>query len=94
MSIDPAITKHGDTLCVELMYPRSNDIKKIKIGLCDVRSADDILVEYDFNRDGWSVKQASTFSFDANDSICDPDWQEVAFIQAWGREKPEGREEK
>ena len=39
--------------------------------------------------DGWKIEQASTFSWSADEKVCDPDWQEVAFIQAWGREKPD-----
>lgn len=82
------VSRRGNTLSVELFYPRSEDhIDKLRIGLCDVRAADDILIEYDFERDGWSVKQASIFQWDVNDKVCDPDWQEVAFVPAWAREK-------
>jgi hypothetical protein len=76
----------GDTLSVELYYPQTgNEIKKIEIGLMCVRAADSILIEYDFDRDGYSIKQASTFERDGDDPACDPDWQEVAFVQAWVR---------
>lgn len=78
---------YQDTISIELLYPRCSPVSKILVGLADTRAADDILIEYDFERDGWIIKQASTFSWDANDEICDPDWQEVAFIQAWNREK-------
>lgn len=91
MPLDPEVTKRGDTLAVKLMYPRNNDVQKVQIGLCDVRAADSILVEYDFERDGWSIKQASTFSWAADDEKMDPDWQEVAFVQAWGREVEDER---
>lgn len=79
----------GDTLDISLWYPQLADIKKIEISLRDVRAADSILIEYDFIRDGWVVKQASRFQWEIGEE-CDPDWQEVAFIQAWGRqgEKP------
>lgn len=87
MSLEPVVTKRGDTLSVELMYPRHNDVRKVQIDLCDVRASDGILVEYDFDRDGWSIKQASTFTWAANEKSMDSDWQEVAFIQAWGRMK-------
>lgn len=61
---------------VELMYPRSEgNVKVVEVGLCDVRAADSIRIEYDFDRDGWSIKQASTFSWDGDDDVCDPDWQ-------------------
>jgi hypothetical protein len=55
----------------------------------DVRAADDILIEYDFERDGYVIKQASKFVWDADDPVCDQDWQEVAFVQAWAREDKE-----
>jgi hypothetical protein len=91
MNIEDYFTKKGDTLYVTLWYPRTDDEpNKIDIGLMDVRAADDLLIEYDFGRDGYSIKQASTFEWDdENDpnGLCDPDWQEVAFIQAWAREK-------
>lgn len=89
MALEPEVTKRGDTLSVELMYPRNNEVRKVQIDLCDVRASDGILVEYDFERDGWSIKQASTFGWAADDKVMDSDWQEVAFIQAWGRKKPD-----
>lgn len=81
---------HGDTIHIDLWYPdrdgepSSNRINKISVGLVDVRSADDIRISYDFNRDGWKIEQASVFEGDTDDF--DPDWQEVAFIKAWARE--------
>lgn len=74
---------------VELFYPRNKDTKynAIIVGLSDVRAADDIRISYDFNRDGWKVEQANIFEWDSNDPIKDPDWQEVAFVQAWARER-------
>ncbi len=79
----------GSELHVELWYPREEDnpIKSICVGLMDVRAADDIRISYDFERDGWKIEQASTFSWDADDKVCDPDWQEVAFVKAWARDK-------
>lgn len=77
-----------DPIKVDLMYPRAPDLPDtIDINLIDVRAADGIRISYDFDRDGWSIKQASVFSWDGEDSVCDPDWQEVAFIKAWAREK-------
>lgn len=86
----PEINIRGKKVVVDLMYPRiEGNISQVEVGLCDVRAADSILIEYDFERDGYSIKQASTFSWDADDKICDSDWEEVAFVQAWAREKPE-----
>ena len=71
-------------------YPRIDDGRPtvLEVGLMDVRAADPIQISYDFERDGWVIKQASTFSWAADDKTgCDPDWQEVAFVQAWASEK-------
>lgn len=76
---------HNDILNIPLYYPRNEEIKKIEVELMDVRAADSILVEYDFLRDGWLISQASKFQWDEGDEECDPDWQEVAFIESWGR---------
>ena len=80
--------RYGESLHVDLWYPRNDTstVKSIVIGLMDVRAADGIRVSYDFERDGWKIEQASTFEWDAEDEICDPDWQEVAFVKAWARE--------
>ena len=64
--------------------PGSNDYVEIK--LVHVRAADSIRVSYDFERDGYRIEQASRSEFDADGNEQDPDWQEVAFVQAWGRE--------
>lgn len=69
------------------LSPRYNGSPKFLIvELNDVRAADGIRLSYDFDRDGWRVEQASTFSWPAG-VVPDPDWQEVAFVQAWAREK-------
>lgn len=74
---------------VDLWYPRSEprEFDAVQICLVDVRAADDIQVRYDFGRDGWSILQASRFQWEKGEKP-DPDWQEVAFVKAWAREKP------
>ena len=76
-------------LNAEMWYSRcdTNPINTIEVDLCDVRATDSIRITYDFDRDGWSILQASTFMWQTVDDDCDMDWQEVAFIPAWGREK-------
>lgn len=82
-------------LNVPLWYPRSykktdrrpGNPASVEVELVDVRAADSIRIEYDFDRDGYSIKQASTFEWELDDDARDADWQEVAFIQAWAREK-------
>ena len=81
--------QYGEELHIDLWYPDvpDSDVRKIVIGLMDVRAADDIRISYDKERDGWKIEQAAIFEWDGDDEACDPDWQEVAFVQAWGREK-------
>jgi hypothetical protein len=81
---------YGDEVHIDLWYPRMDDQPTyVCVGLMDVRAADDIRISYDFDRDGWRIEQASTFKWPADDDVCDPDWQEVAFVQAWGRQGEE-----
>jgi len=79
----------GDSVVVDLYYPRHNPIKHVEVSLVDVRAADSVRVSYDFDRDGWVIEQASVFSWGPDDEENDPDWQEVAFVKAWARE-PQG----
>jgi hypothetical protein len=84
---DKRIESNRDIPDVELWYPRiEGNADIIQIGLSDVRAADDIRIRYDFVRDGYVILQASIFEWHADDDVCDMDWQEVAFIRAWGRE--------
>lgn len=87
----------NDTLSVDLWYPnidqRPGDPPRtfdhpvaVEVGLMHVRAADDIRIEYDFARDGYVIKQGSKFEWAVDDQVCDRDWQEVAFVEAWGRE--------
>lgn len=89
------IRMHEGQLRLDVWYPRSEDspIRSVVVGLMDVRAADDIRITYDFERDGWVISQASRFAWDINDKVCDPDWQEVAFVQAWARKETEEEEE-
>ena len=81
---------HNDTMYVDLWYPEvDGNPKYVDLDLMHVRAADSIRIHYDFERDGWAIEQASTFSWPSSDPECDPDWQEVAFVQAWAREKPD-----
>lgn len=83
------VQHRGDSLSVEIHYPRSTGAAGVEVDLMDVRATDPVRVVYDFERNGWSILQASTFEWDGNDPVCDPDWQEVAFVPSWGRKKPE-----
>lgn len=77
----------GRRASIEFFYPRGeNLINELEVGLCDVRAADSIKIKYDFDRDGYSIMQASIFCWAADDKELDDDWQEVAFVHAWARE--------
>jgi hypothetical protein len=80
-------------LHVPLWYPRQDASdrtfdgpRSIELHLVDVRAADSIRIDYDFERDGYAIKQASKFEWDEDDEVQDPDWQEVAFVAAWARD--------
>jgi len=80
---DPA-----DGVRVELNYPRTEAAltKFIEVGLCDVRAADSIRIDYDYDRDGWRIMQQA---FNEHGGASEPeDWHEVYFAQAWQLEKP------
>lgn len=86
---DGSVKRRGDIIDVDLQYPgAAGRPTVVEVGLVHVRAADSIRISYDFERDGWSIKQASTFRWQAGDPVCDMDWQEVAFVEAWAREKP------
>lgn len=95
------IKRQGDVLVVELFYPRTPspdrpNVSTVEVGLMDVRASDSVRVSYDFERDGWVIKQASVFEWGEDDETDgDSDWQEVAFVKAWGRQRvpPPGRAE-
>lgn len=56
----------------ELWYPRNEgSIPTVIVSLSDVRAADDLVIGYDFDRDGWTIARAE-----------EPE-RELSFIQAW-----------
>lgn len=92
--IDDVAHVRGDRLDVCLWYPDRNRcsrhdvdsaINEIEVELIDVRAADNIRISYDFDRDGYVIKQAARAPFDKDGEDQDEDWAEVAFIKAWGR---------
>lgn len=76
---------------VTLSYPRcENNPKAIEIVLSDVRAADDIRVEYDFERDGWKISQ-KVYAIADDGQLLDEseEWHEQALLPAWqGKVKP------
>ena len=68
---------------IEFNYPRlEGKINKIRLGLSDVRASDGIQIEYDFDRDGYSIKQP--YYVDEEEK-----WKEMAFLQSWALEDDE-----
>jgi hypothetical protein len=86
--LENAQVRSDGTLVLDLWYPGLDEsIGALEVGLMDVRAADSIRIRYDFERNGWSVLQASVFEWAADDTALDSDWQEVAFVPAWARQR-------
>ena len=90
MDIDGTKNHRPTHTVINLMYPAiyTGEKTTVEIGMFHVRAADSIRISYESGRDGWVIEQASTFEWSVDDEVCDPDWQEVAFVKAWAREKP------
>lgn len=93
------ITRSDNTLSVELTYPPYTDahnvngqVRYVVFDQESVRATDGIRIHFDFQRNGYVIEQASRFAWNTDDPICDPDWQEVAFIEAWSRAESEDEE--
>jgi hypothetical protein len=66
-----------------LEYPRHNkNYNAVEIGLVDVRASNSILVEFDFDRDGWKISMPSKLTWEIGEEP-DPRYKEVAFVPAW-----------
>jgi len=77
------VWQNVDAIHVDICYPRTDEmIKAAHVGLFDARHADPIRIEYDFEREGWVIKQAQVFEWEVDDEIRDPQWKEVAFVPA------------
>jgi hypothetical protein len=95
------VAKRGDELHVELTYPPREGDPPNPAGPCryvvvdqeSVRASDGVRLHYDYQRDGLVIEQASRFAW-ARTGDCDPDWQEVAFVQSWARAETPEEEEK
>ena len=75
-----------DAIAVDLWYPRMDDIyKHIIVTLMDVRAANDIIITYDFDRDGWVIKSNlyDPESHEGIDSDKPEELHEVAFVPSW-----------
>jgi len=89
------VVRHGDTLSVTLTYPPMGQddegkMRYVEVDQESVRASDSIRVHYDYERDGWSIEQASVFSWKTGDKVMDQGWAEVAFVPAWARDISRG----
>jgi hypothetical protein len=74
------VYRHEDTLNVDLWYPSvEGNPDKIQLALQCVRAADDIVITYDYERDGWAISRP----LDPPDVHGGGDGRELAFIPAW-----------
>jgi hypothetical protein len=83
------------TLLVNLYYPRvdldkrkSNQPQAVEVQLEDVRAANSISIDYDFERDGYRIRMPSKFSWNVGEEL-DPELKEVAFIPSWATGEPD-----
>ena len=72
----------------ELWYPRNPGNRDVvHVSLIDVRAADDLIISYDFDRDGWRIGMDRTRYTPGLMEVVTEN-EEVAFIPAWN-ETPE-----
>jgi hypothetical protein len=89
---EPWISEDRSTVHAELWYPRNGDNPtQIQVGLVDVRAADNIVVRYDFDRDGWVIYQDETRWVGGHIERVRED-VEVAFIPAWNMREEAARD--
>jgi len=69
---------------VDIGKPRTEDEPtEVSVGLMHVRAADDIVIDYDFSRDGYRIRMRHVKDpcIPSDDEECP--LEEVAFIPAW-----------
>jgi len=80
-----------ETQDAELWYPRNpGNRESVTVSLIDVRAADDLIISYDFDRDGWRIGMDRTRYTPGLMEVLAEN-EEVAFIPAWN-DKPESEE--
>lgn len=82
------VKPRGDCIEVDVWYPRTENspCREVRVGLMDVRAADDIRIHYDFDRDGWVIRQERVVEIEGGGAILSKDpeeWVEAAFLPAW-----------
>jgi len=72
----------SEDIHVDIWYPDRDRTPTITVGLMDVRAADDIIIEYDFEEDGYKIFMDRTVDA-AWGSDVEKEKQLVAFIPSW-----------
>lgn len=77
----------GRQASFDFIYPRVDErpgrVQSITVGLEDVRAANDITIQFDFDRDGWVIESGTIFMWDTDDKAREHGMEEVAFIPAY-----------
>lgn len=70
---------------IDLYYPGTGvegEVSEIHVGLVHTRAANDLIIRYDFERDGYAILMQPTREADGMaEEIGEP--REVAFVEAW-----------
>jgi hypothetical protein len=69
---------------VRISYPRDNPSKAYaRIILEDIRAANDLIIHYDFERDGWVIESPTKFVWTVDEDSFNEELEEVGFIPAY-----------
>jgi hypothetical protein len=70
-------------ITVDLWYPRLPEFPdEVHVGLTDVRAAEDLVIRFDFDRNGWVLLQEE-FTEVADGLMPTGQTTEVGFVPAW-----------
>lgn len=84
MSYRENYERRGESASFDFIYPRlDGEPKVLRVGLEDVRVANDLIIRYDFDRDGWVIESPTVFSWPIEDEVNDEGIEEVAFLPAF-----------
>ena len=69
---------------VTIRYPRQNPSKAyVRVDLEDVRAANELVIHYDFDRDGWVIESPTKMMWEIDEDSYDERLEEVAFVPAY-----------
>lgn len=86
------VTKHDDTLSVELTYPpwtdadnKNDQCRYVEVNQEATRASDGVRLHYDYERDGFVVEQPRPRLKKIGNREYEhaEDWIEVAFLESW-----------